>query len=156
MSATNAGGLRIALRLAASGAADRWCWAATDWATPAWGSFRWPRSPSGPARNERGADKTPYHNQYKVRISILSNVIVKTVKLSSKGQLTLPAETLRALKARKGDEFVLVQEDQKIVLIPATRVARQVIDDLGGWSAISAPAFQQLWDNVDDEVWNEA
>lgn len=83
-------------------------------------------------------------------------MLVKTVKLSSKGQITLPAEALKALRAKKGTEFVLVQEADHIVLVKAARVGRRVVDDLEGWERLAEPVFRELWDNPADEVWNEA
>lgn len=83
-------------------------------------------------------------------------MIVKTVKVSSKGQITLPSDTLRALKARKGSEFLLVQEGDHIVLVRAEHVAKRVVDDLGGWENLASPAFADLWGSKADEVWDEA
>lgn len=83
-------------------------------------------------------------------------MLLKTVKVSSKGQITLPAEVLRALKAGKGDEFVLIQEGHRITLVPAERVAKLVDDDLGGFENLAVPSFEDLWDNPEDEVWDDA
>lgn len=83
-------------------------------------------------------------------------MLVKTVKLSTKGQVTLPVEALRALKARKGSEFILIQEGERIVLVPAANVGRRTLDELGGWEALATPAFASLWDNPADEVWDAA
>ena len=82
-------------------------------------------------------------------------VIVKTVKLSSKGQLTLPAEVVRALRARRGSEFLLVQDGARVVLTPAADAGRRIVDDLKGMEALAGPAFSELWDNPADEAWNE-
>lgn len=81
-------------------------------------------------------------------------MLVKTVRLTDKGQLTVPAEALRAMNARKGTEFLLIQEGERIVLVKASAVGRQLLDDMGGWDALAAPAFQDLWENEDDEIWN--
>jgi AbrB family looped-hinge helix DNA binding protein len=83
-------------------------------------------------------------------------VLVKTVKLTEKGQLTIPADALRAMNARKGTEFLFIQEGDRIVLVKASAVGRQLLDDMGGWEALAAPAFQDLWENEDDEIWNHA
>jgi bifunctional DNA-binding transcriptional regulator/antitoxin component of YhaV-PrlF toxin-antitoxin module len=83
-------------------------------------------------------------------------VLVKTVKLSSKGQLTLPTEVVRALRAARGTEFVLVQDGERVLLIPATSVGKRALDELGGFEALGLSAFEKLWDNEADEIWNEA
>ena len=83
-------------------------------------------------------------------------MLVRTVRLSEKGQLTLPADALRAMNARRGTEFLLIQEDARIVLVKASAVGKRVLDEFGGWESLAAPAFADLWDNDADEAWNEA
>jgi AbrB family looped-hinge helix DNA binding protein len=81
-------------------------------------------------------------------------VLVKTVKVSEKGQITIPAEALRAIKAKKGTEFIFIQEGERLVLVKAESAGRKLIDDLGGWHALAAPVFNELWDNEADEIWD--
>jgi bifunctional DNA-binding transcriptional regulator/antitoxin component of YhaV-PrlF toxin-antitoxin module len=84
-------------------------------------------------------------------------VIVKTVKVSAKGQLTLPADALRAMNVRKGPEFVLVPEGDRIVLVKAGAVGKRIVDETEGFAALAGRSFARVWDNpVDDEVWNDA
>lgn len=81
---------------------------------------------------------------------------VKTVRLSSKGQITLPIEMLKAINADQGTEFLVVQDDERIVLMKASRVGKSVIDDLEGFEALALGTFEGLWDNEHDAVWDEA
>lgn len=83
-------------------------------------------------------------------------MLVKTVKVSAKGQVTLPADALRAMNIRKGSEFVLIQRGDTIVLVPSEKAGEQLIDEFGGWATLAEPAFRDLWDNEEDEIWNEA
>lgn len=83
-------------------------------------------------------------------------MLVKTVRLTDKGQLTVPAEALRALNARKGTQFLLIQEGDRIVLVKASAVGKAVINDLGGWEGLAAPAFGDVWGSEADDVWDSA
>lgn len=84
-------------------------------------------------------------------------MLVKTVKVSAKGQLTLPADALRAMNLRKGAEFVLVQDGDRIILMKAGAVGKRILDETEGFSALAASSFARVWDNPrDDEVWNDA
>lgn len=83
-------------------------------------------------------------------------MFVKTVKVSSKGQITLPADALRALGVKQGVEFLLVQEGGRILLVKADAVGRRAIDELGGWESLAAPAFAEMWNDPKDEIWDEA
>lgn len=81
-------------------------------------------------------------------------MLVKTVKVTDKGQITLPAETLRAMKVRKGTELVLVQDGDRIILVKAADVGRGIIDDTRGFAALGLSSFEKIWDNEEDEAWN--
>jgi AbrB family looped-hinge helix DNA binding protein len=82
-------------------------------------------------------------------------VIVKTVKVSAKGQFTLPAEVMRELNLRKGTEMLLVQDGDKVFLRKASAVGKEMIDDLAGFENLGLTSFARLWDNPYDEVWND-
>ena len=83
-------------------------------------------------------------------------MLVKTVKTTAKGQMSLPVDVLRAMNARKGTEFLLVAEGDRILLTKASAVGRRVVEELGGWEALGASAFQDVWDNDADAVWDDA
>ena len=82
-------------------------------------------------------------------------MIVRTVKTTSKGQLTIPVDILRAMGLQRGDELVLIQEDDRVVLAKAETVAKAYVDDLAGWERISEPSLADVWDNAEDEAWND-
>ena len=83
-------------------------------------------------------------------------MLLKTLTISSKGQVSLPADVMRELRLRKGSTLLLVQKGGHMILVPAERVAKLLEDELEDFSALAAPSFQQLWENEADEVWNEA
>jgi AbrB family looped-hinge helix DNA binding protein len=81
-------------------------------------------------------------------------VLVKTVKVSSKGQITLPKSALDAIGATQGTEFVLVQDDARILLVRADRVGRDLVEDLAGWEGLAATSFAEVWDDPENAVWD--
>lgn len=83
-------------------------------------------------------------------------MLVKTVALTSKGQMSLPADVLRSLNLRKGAQLLLVQEGDRILLTKASAVGKRLVEDLGGWEALGLGAFQDVWDNDADAVWDDA
>ena len=60
------------------------------------------------------------------------------------------------MNVRKGSEFVLVQEGDRILLTKASAVGKRILDDHGGWEALGASAFAELWDNEADAAWDDA
>lgn len=83
-------------------------------------------------------------------------MLVRSVRVTDKGQVSLPVDALRAMNVRKGTDMILIQEGDRIVLVKAEAVGKLVLDDLGGWETLAAPVFDGLWSSQDDEVWDEA
>ena len=82
-------------------------------------------------------------------------MLVRKVTASAKGQFTIPREMFRALGAHGPMELILVQEGDRLVLMPAEVAGHKLVDDLEGWQHLSAAAFASVWDNEADEVWND-
>lgn len=82
-------------------------------------------------------------------------MLVRILKLSANGRLALPPEALRALRVRTGDEFVLLQGKDQVVLIPARKAGKRLLDSIGGWTELSAAAFAKAWGTDEDHVWDE-
>lgn len=83
-------------------------------------------------------------------------MLLRKVTASAKGQFTLPADILRKLGGGKGPmELVLVQDGNRVILVPAADAAQAIVDDLEGWQYLSEKSFAELWDNEFDEVWND-
>lgn len=51
---------------------------------------------------------------------------------------------------------MLVERGGRIVLTKAEEVGESILDDLGDIQHLAVPAFEDLWDNPEDEVWDEA
>ncbi|MGB0653332.1 MAG: AbrB/MazE/SpoVT family DNA-binding domain-containing protein [Thermoplasmatota archaeon] len=83
-------------------------------------------------------------------------MLSRTVRASAKGQLTIPKELYNAMGLEGAADLLMIQEGERLLVLSAEAHARRVVDDLGGWEALAAPAFADVWDNpIDDEVWND-
>lgn len=81
-------------------------------------------------------------------------MIVKTVTVSSKGQVSLPVAALRAMGVEKGTELLLVQEAGRLVLVKASDAGQRVVDELGGWESLATGAFEDTWAGPENDVWD--
>lgn len=79
---------------------------------------------------------------------------VRTVRVSSKGQISLPAPVRKGLGIRKGSELVLLFDGRRILLQPAEQTARAIRDEFGGLLRASEAVLRRLWENPEDEVWD--
>ncbi len=50
-------------------------------------------------------------------------VEAETVTISSKGQVTIPSKVRKRLKIVKGEQFLVIQENNAIKLLPVTKLS---------------------------------
>ena len=81
-------------------------------------------------------------------------MIVKTVKVSEKGQIAIPIEIRESTGIQQGDELILVQKGNKILIEPVKRVKKYIEDDFSDLLKLSEKSLMKLWDNQEDEVWD--
>ena len=83
-----------------------------------------------------------------------TKMIVKTVKVSNKGQISIPLEIREQTGISKGDELILIQSGKKILIEAAGNVSKKAEDDFSDIIKLSEKSLIKLWDNKSDEIWN--
>jgi len=73
----------------------------------------------------------------------------KFIKVTNKGQISLPTKIRSSLCIEQGDKLILIQNNNSIIL---KKFKRQDFSDL---LKHSEEVAKKLWDNKEDEVWNE-
>jgi len=79
--------------------------------------------------------------------------IVKTVKVSDKGQIALPLIIRDAAGIERGDELLIIECDGKILIEKTDQVAQTVTDDFKDIIKFSEQSLKSLWDNKEDDIW---
>ena len=77
------------------------------------------------------------------------------MKVSQKVQIVIPTSIQKELKIKKGDELLLVKKGRKIMLEKSQGLARNVEDDFKDLLVLAEHTAKKLWDNKEDEIWNE-
>jgi len=72
----------------------------------------------------------------------------RIIKVTDKGQISLPVKIRDILNIERGDELIITQSDDSIVI---RKVKREDFSDL---LKHSEKVAKKLWDNKEDEVWN--
>lgn len=80
---------------------------------------------------------------------------LKTVKVSQKGQIVIPRNIQKELKIKRGDELLLVKKGKRILLEKPERFTSQVKDEFKDLLVLAEHSAKKLWDNKEDEIWNE-
>ncbi|MDG6906262.1 MAG: AbrB/MazE/SpoVT family DNA-binding domain-containing protein [Nitrososphaerota archaeon] len=78
----------------------------------------------------------------------------KTVKVSEKGQVAIPADIQREMGLAKGDELLLIKKGEKIILERPKKFAHRLENEFADIERISESSLKKLWLNKSDEIWN--
>ena len=76
---------------------------------------------------------------------------IKTIKVTAKGQISLPVDIRKEVGIREGDELMLVQKEDYIILEKIDKAAAKFKDLLKH----SEKVAEKLWRNKKDEIWND-
>jgi AbrB family looped-hinge helix DNA binding protein len=78
----------------------------------------------------------------------------KKVRVTDKGQISIPVEVQRSMGIGKGDELILVAKGGKIVLEKPARVAEILDDEFSDVQGYTEMSLSRLWLNKKDDVWD--
>jgi len=79
----------------------------------------------------------------------------KKVKVSDKGQISIPSDIQREIGIKKGDELLLFRKGGRIVLEKPDRVVELLEDEFVDIQSITEASLAQLWRNREEDVWNQ-
>ena len=81
--------------------------------------------------------------------------MMKTVKVSEKGQIAIPQPIRELLGIRKGDDLLLVEADGKILMEKTEKIEQKTKDDFKDILKFSERSLNAIWDNREDEIWSK-
>ena len=73
---------------------------------------------------------------------------IKIIRVTDKGQISLPVIIRKSLNILEGDELVLTRANDSIILKKINQ------DDFKDLLIHSEKSLKEIWDNKDDEIWN--
>ena len=82
---------------------------------------------------------------------------IKTIKLSEKGQISIPKEIRKGMHLKKGDKLVLMAKGEQLIMQKADAVLKKLgieEESLNNMLA-SQETLKKDWDNKYDERWNK-
>ena len=79
----------------------------------------------------------------------------KKVKVSDKGQISIPVDVQREVGIKKGDELLLIRKGAKIVLEKSEKIAEVLEDELTDVRGYTEASLGQLWLRKEEDVWNQ-
>lgn len=85
----------------------------------------------------------------------MEDVLIKTIRVSEKGQIAIPIEIREKMNISQGDELVVVQNEEKMLIEKAPKVSRRIKDDFKDILRYSEQSLKEVWDNPEDEIWSQ-
>ena len=80
---------------------------------------------------------------------------MKTVRISDKGQISIPIDIRNSLGLRRGDELILIQTDNKILIEKPKKMIKKVKEDFKDIITLTESSLKKFWLNKEDEIWDE-
>lgn len=83
-----------------------------------------------------------------------SELTFKKVKVSDKGQISIPADMQREIGIKKGDELLLIRKGQKIVIEKPEKVVGMLKDEFLDIQDITEASLSKMWLRKEEDIWN--
>ena len=81
--------------------------------------------------------------------------MMKTIKVSDKGQIAIPQSVRELLDINKGDDLIMFQVDGKILLEKANKTEKEIKEEFKDVLHFSEQSLKEVWDNPQDEIWSQ-
>jgi len=83
-----------------------------------------------------------------------SELTFKKVKVSDKGQISIPVDVQREIGIKKGDELLLIRKGRKIVLEKPEEVIGMLEDAFLDIQDITEASLSHIWLRKGEDIWN--
>ena len=77
------------------------------------------------------------------------------VKVSSKGQIVIPKEVRKRHRLGRDTDLLLLESGDALVLRKKADVERILKDEFAPFLRASEAALRDLWENPEDDVWDD-
>jgi AbrB family looped-hinge helix DNA binding protein len=85
----------------------------------------------------------------------MKSEFIKTLKVSDKGQISIPTSVRQKLGIERGDNLILFEIEGKILLEKQQKVLNKIKDELKDVLHFSEQSLNEVWDNPEDEIWSQ-
>ncbi len=85
----------------------------------------------------------------------MENEFIKTLKVSDKGQISIPNSVRQKLGIQRGDNLILFEIEGKLLIEKQQKVSEKMKDEFKDVLYFSEQSLKEVWDNSEDEVWSQ-
>jgi len=80
--------------------------------------------------------------------------MIRTVKVSEKGQIAIPQMIRENLGIGQGDELIMFQVDGKILMEKSEKTKEKMRENFKDILKFSEKSLRSVWNNKEDEIWS--
>lgn len=80
---------------------------------------------------------------------------IRTLRVSDKGQVSIPTEIREKMGIKRGDDLVMLQKGDRIILKKSEAITLKLDAEFNDIDAITEQSLKEIWDNKHDDVWNQ-
>ena len=81
---------------------------------------------------------------------------IKTVKISDKGQISIPKDIREDMKLKEGETLIMMSDGEKIILEKPEKLVKKISGNESKKTMImSEHVLKKDWDNEYDDRWNK-
>jgi len=73
----------------------------------------------------------------------------KIIKVTDKGQISIPIEIRNSIGISAGDELIAIRDGETLCLKKIKK------DDFKDLLKLNEKSLKKIWDNQEDEIWND-
>src|SRR2546422_11553191 len=84
-----------------------------------------------------------------------SELTFKKVKVSDKGQISIPVDVQRQGGIRKGDELLLIRKGKKIFLEKSDKITEMLEDKFDDMQDVAEASLGQIWLKKEEDISNQ-
>ena len=79
----------------------------------------------------------------------------KTIKVSHKGQISIPSAMRKELEIRKGEELLLIRKGDKLLIEKSSKASKRFANEFNFMLKHAERVAKKLWENKKDDVWDK-
>ena len=85
----------------------------------------------------------------------MENEFIKTLRVSEKGQISIPNSVRQRLGIKRGDNLILFEINGKLLIERQQKVSDKMKDEFKDILHFSEQSLKEVWDNSEDEIWSQ-
>ena len=85
----------------------------------------------------------------------MSEIDIRTIRVSDKGQISIPKEVRKSLMIKKGDSLIMLVKKDRILLEKSGNISLLLDNRFKDVKAFSEKSLKKIWLNRQDERWSK-